>query len=150
MPNRIDFAHPAIVVCLLYLILASGIYGCTSTALPMTDVPPPTSSLPTMHIPPTPDSTDMAPESATGFTEKAVVQASRAMIATANPLATDAGYEILQQGGSAVDAAIAAQMMLGLTEPQSSGIGGGVFLLLGSVSKVEMVTFIPSVQKHIG
>jgi len=57
----------------------------------------------------------MAPESATGFIEKTVVQAGQAMIATANPLATDAGYEILRQGGSAVDAAIAAQMMLGLT-----------------------------------
>jgi gamma-glutamyltranspeptidase/glutathione hydrolase len=83
-----------------------------------------------MHVPPASSSTDMAPESATGFIEKTVVQAGQAMIATANPLATEAGYEILRQGGSAVDAAIAAQMMLGLTEPQSSGIGGGAFLLL--------------------
>jgi len=89
-----------------------------------------------MHIPPAPGSPDIAPESATGFTEKTVVRASRAMIATANPLATEAGYGILQQGGSAVDAAIAAQMVLGLTEPQSSGIGGGAFLLLHDGTQV--------------
>lgn len=71
-----------------------------------------------------------APERASGFTPRPLVRATRAMVVTANPLATRAGVEVLQQGGSAVDAAIACQMVLGLTEPQSSGIGGGAFLLL--------------------
>ncbi len=53
----------------------------------------------------------------------------RHMISAANPLASVAGREILRAGGSAIDAAIAAQMVLTLVEPQSSGIGGGAFLM---------------------
>ncbi len=51
------------------------------------------------------------------------------MVATANPLASDAGQHILEAGGSALDAAVAVQMVLTLVEPQSSGIGGGGFLM---------------------
>src|SRR6516164_2962338 len=50
-------------------------------------------------------------------------------VAAANPLAVDAGLEILSHGGRAVDAAVAVQAMLGLVEPQSSGIAGGAFLM---------------------
>jgi gamma-glutamyltranspeptidase/glutathione hydrolase len=52
------------------------------------------------------------------------------MIAAANPHAAQAGLEMMRAGGSAVDAAIATQMVLGLVEPESSGIGGGAFMLV--------------------
>ena len=52
----------------------------------------------------------------------------RAMVAAANPLAVEAGVKVLKSGGSAVDAAVAVQAVLGLVEPQSSGLGGGAFM----------------------
>ncbi|HSH82518.1 MAG TPA: gamma-glutamyltransferase [Herpetosiphonaceae bacterium] len=70
-----------------------------------------------------------APEAPTGRIAKQAAAAARDMVAAANPLAAQAGREILAAGGSAVDAAVAVQLVLNLVEPQSSGIGGGAFIL---------------------
>ncbi len=70
-----------------------------------------------------------SPEIATGVQKVSKATGDDFMIATANPLATQAGYEILKKGGTAADAAITAQLVLGLVEPQSSGLGGGAFAL---------------------
>ena len=77
----------------------------------------------------TPPTYGFNPEFASGWTAKSLSRATSHMVATANPHATRAGLEILDQGGSATDAAIAIQMVLTLVEPQSSGIGGGAFML---------------------
>jgi gamma-glutamyltranspeptidase/glutathione hydrolase len=81
------------------------------------------------------------PESAAPAAPKAAVHAGRHMIAAANPLAAEAGREILRAGGSAVDAAIAAQMVLNLVEPQSSGIGGGGFVMHFSAETGDIQTY---------
>lgn len=77
------------------------------------------------------------PEGSSGYTPKPGWATSRFAVAAANPLATQAGYQVLKAGGAAIDAAIAVQMVLSLVEPQSSGIGGGAFLLHAEGSKVE-------------
>ncbi len=69
------------------------------------------------------------PEGSSGYTEKPGWATTKFSVAAANPLATDAGYQILKAGGSAMDAAVAVQMVLALVEPQSSGVAGGAFLL---------------------
>lgn len=77
------------------------------------------------------------PEGASGYTEKPGWATAQFAVAAANPLATDAGYQVLKAGGSAIDAAIAVQMVLTLVEPQSSGIGGGAFLLHSDGKSIE-------------
>jgi gamma-glutamyltranspeptidase/glutathione hydrolase len=62
-------------------------------------------------------------------------------VAAANPMAVDAGIEILKQGGKAVDAAVAVQAMLGLVEPQSSGVAGGAFLMYYDAHSGKVTAF---------
>jgi gamma-glutamyltranspeptidase / glutathione hydrolase len=71
----------------------------------------------------------------------ASIRDHRDMVAAANPLAAAAGREMLRHGGSAVDAAIATQMVLNLVEPESSGIGGGALMVLYSAKDHRVVTF---------
>ena len=82
-----------------------------------------------------------APEQGTGLTEQKLIRAKHYMAASANPLATEAGYEVLKRGGSAIDAMIAMQTTLGLTEPQSSGLGGGAFLVYWDNKAKKLTTF---------
>nr|WP_218583302.1 gamma-glutamyltransferase [Pseudomonas atagonensis] len=87
---------------------------------------PPSSTLP------------QAPEAASGYrTDLQTRHASQHMAAAANPLAAEAGREMLRQGGSAIDAAIAMQAVLTLVEPQSSGIGGGAMIVLWDGKQVR-------------
>jgi gamma-glutamyltranspeptidase/glutathione hydrolase len=82
-----------------------------------------------------------APERASGWQDRKPVVSRTFMIAAANPLAVDAGHAVLARGGSAVDAAIAAQLVLGLVEPQSSGLGGGGFMLVHDASSRKLVAY---------
>ncbi|EFH76399.1 gamma-glutamyltranspeptidase [Vibrio cholerae MAK 757] len=83
----------------------------------------------------------VAPEQATGFEHKSLVKAKNWMVTAANPLASEAGASILRQGGNAIDAMVTTQLMLGLVEPQSSGIGGGSFLVYWDAKKKALTTF---------
>ncbi|MFN3548541.1 MAG: gamma-glutamyltransferase [Mesorhizobium sp.] len=71
----------------------------------------------------------VAPEAPSLVEAKAAVRARSQMVAAANPIAAEAGLKVLREGGSAADALVVVQTVLGLVEPQSSGIGGGAFLV---------------------
>lgn len=84
---------------------------------------------------------DVAPEPATGRSTLKAGSAARYMVVAANPHAVAAGTEMIEAGGSAVDALIATQMVLNLVEPQSSGIGGGAFLLHFEAATGEVTAY---------
>ncbi|HZQ72843.1 MAG TPA: gamma-glutamyltransferase [Burkholderiales bacterium] len=69
------------------------------------------------------------------------VEARHFMVAAAHPLAVEAGTAVLRRGGDAVDAAVAVQAVLGLVEPESSGIGGGAFLLFWSEREKKLFAY---------
>ncbi len=83
---------------------------------------------------------DPQPEATYALTERESVHATDFMVAAAHPLAAEAGRAVLSAGGSAADAAVAVQMMLNLVEPQSSGIGGGAFLLYWDSSAKKLTS----------
>ena len=80
------------------------------------------------------------PEVTTALAERSAVMGRDFMVATAHPLATEAAHAVLTAGGSAADAAVALQMVLNLVEPQSSGIGGGGFVLYWDSALGQLTT----------
>tara|TARA_R110002153_G_scaffold99102_5_gene234397 strand:- start:15656 stop:17401 length:1746 start_codon:yes stop_codon:yes gene_type:complete len=84
---------------------------------------------------------DREPEAATGLQQKSAFHSKEFMVVAANPYASWAGKNVLVKGGSAIDAAIAVQAMLTLVEPQSSGLGGGGFILYWDNKAKKLHTF---------
>jgi gamma-glutamyltranspeptidase/glutathione hydrolase len=83
----------------------------------------------------------VAPESRSGIAEKQPVHATKQMVVAANPIAAQAGLDALRAGGSAADAVVVVQTVLGLVEPQSSGLGGGAFLVWYDAKTGTVTTF---------
>lgn len=86
-------------------------------------------------------SDQFAPENTTSTETKNLQKASRFMVVAANPYASQVGYDVLKTGGNAIDAMVAIQVMLGLVEPQSSGLGGGAFALYYDAKAQRLHTF---------
>ncbi len=83
----------------------------------------------------------VAPEATNEIVSKKAVEAKEFIVTAAHPLAVEAGYEVLKSGGSAADALVAVQTVLGLVEPQSSGLGGGAFLVYWDAKEKKLTSF---------
>jgi gamma-glutamyltranspeptidase/glutathione hydrolase len=121
----------------LLAALVVGLAGCSGgnhaampTAAGPCEIVPngtPTSETPSESTP-SARNTAARPEIATGYRrDMTVVHTAHYAVATANPLSTQAACRVLRDGGTAADAMVVAQAVLGLVEPQSSGLGGGGF-----------------------
>lgn len=73
--------------------------------------------------------------------QSAVADRSKGMVAAANPQAVEAGLRVLREGGGAIDAAVAVQTVLGLVEPQSSGLGGGAYMVYYEAKTREVTAY---------
>ena len=136
----------------LGVLAAVLLLGAAAAQPPPEEGPPPQPAAPaeTPPVPaagPPPPSAEAEPAPAVAPPTAPVVPLHRvprrsrqAWVAAANPLAVDAGIEILGQGGKALDAAVAVQAMLGLVEPQSSGVGGGAFLVYYDAGSGKVLT----------
>lgn len=82
----------------------------------------------------------VAPEKATDVATARRVESKSFMVAAANPLAAEAGRDVIAAGGNAIDAMVAVQTVLGLVEPQSSGLGGGAFLVYYNAKTDKLTT----------
>src|ERR1700722_10439206 len=122
-------AHPlralSVATAALSLLLAA--YGCRSNA----PAPAPTHAS---------DSVSVSAPAPAG-TATSTASARHAIVVAANPLAAQAGMQILQAGGSAADAAVAMQAVLGLVKPQSSGLGGGAFITYFDAKKNQVLAY---------
>ncbi|HEU4410750.1 MAG TPA: gamma-glutamyltransferase [Polyangiaceae bacterium] len=140
-PRRPTFAW------LLAALACASPFACESgeSAPPVPLVPStpaPSGTAPPPPPPPPPRERYLPPEPPSGYdVTKDITFAERDMVSAATPPAVDAGVQVLAAGGSAVDAAIAVQMVLNLVEPQSSGIGGGAFLTYYDAATKSVTTY---------
>ena len=81
------------------------------------------------------------PETPIGWKPKQLAHAKKYMVAAAHPLAVAAGLKMLEQGGNAIDAMVATQLVLNLVEPSASGLGGGAFLLYHDARAKKLVAY---------
>ena len=126
------------VLALICVFLRSSAFICGFLCLSALALSPHTCA---QAAPPLTAPTRDMPEPASQTVERKVSFSKRDMVAAAHPLATEAGVEILAKGGSAIDAAVAVQMVLNLVEPQSSGIGGGSFMLHYDAKRNATIAF---------
>lgn len=151
MSSRLSQSIIALPIVSALIISALALTACstgskqTSEQVQVQKAPATSSSIGSSHSYTYQSADVYAPEHATKLLQQKesdkIREAKQLMVVSAHPLATQAGYEILSKGGNATDAMVAVQTVLGLVEPQSSGLGGGAFLLYYDAQEGRLTTF---------